>query len=188
MRRIPAQEGFSVVVDGKPSAKFVNLIGNALAFSADGKHSAYAGCTNYGKCQLVADGVATNLPSVGNFASRTRPQVIPQPVFYSPDGSQMVYIYPKSDGTSLSAVVLNGKEVARGTSIEFPTFSPDGKHFAMIAWTGKGYTVLADGKVGPTYEDIFEANPNVVRFLDAHTLRLLAVKGGSVYRVTIDLQ
>jgi hypothetical protein len=57
----------------------------------------------------------------------------------------------------------------------------------MITWTGKGYAVQVDGKTGPSYDDIFEANQNVVRFLDPHTLRLLAVKAGSVDRVTLDL-
>ncbi|HEV8195572.1 MAG TPA: hypothetical protein VGP87_02940 [Gemmatimonadales bacterium] len=182
-----ANGGFSVVVDGKPSAKYVSLIGNALGFSADGKHSVYAGCTNYGKCQLVQDGTVKDVTGVGEFASRTRPQVLPKPVFFSPDGSQQVYIYPRSDGTGQHSVMLNGQEIGHGNTFEFPCFSPDGKHFAMIAWTGKGYAVQVDGKTGPSYDDIFEANQNVVRFLGPHTLRLLAVKGGSVYRVTLDL-
>ncbi len=176
--------GFSFVVDGKASPHYVNLIGNSLAFSADGKHSVWAGCTNYSKCELVIDGTATPLPSVGDFTSRQRPQVLPPPVMYSPDG-RLAYVYPKSDGTNAHVVMLGGQEVARGTSLEFPVFSPDGKHFALINWAGKGYQVIVDGKPGPIYEDIFEANSNVVRFLDPHTLRLLAVKGGQVYRVTI---
>jgi len=179
-----ASSGFSFVVDGKSSPRYVNLIGNSLAFSADGKHGVWAGCTNYSKCELVVDGTATPLPSVGDFTSRQRPQVLPPPVMYGPDG-RLAYVYPKSDGTNTHVVMLGGQEIARGTTLEFPMFSPDGKHFALINWAGKGYQVMVDGKPGPIYEEIFEANPNVVRFLDAHTLRLLAVKGGQVYRVTI---
>lgn len=44
-----------------------------------------------------------------------------------------------------------------------------------------------DGKTGPVYDDFLEVNPNVARFLDAHTYRFLGVKNGSVYRVTVNL-
>jgi hypothetical protein len=43
-----------------------------------------------------------------------------------------------------------------------------------------------DGKAGPSYEDVLEANLNAMVWTDARTLRVLAVKGGMVYRVTAD--
>jgi hypothetical protein len=54
-------------------------------------------------------------------------------------------------------------------------------------WTGRAYALLLDGKSGAPYDDFLEVNRNVARFEDSHTFRFLAVKGGSVYRVVVDL-
>jgi hypothetical protein len=180
------QLGFTMVVDGKQSGKFWNLLENSLSFSSDGKHSVYAACTQYGKCQVVEDGTATAVYGLYTFQTRMPPRIVFPLFFFSPDNTRLVYGYPKSDGT---AIVINGQEIAHGINFTYRCFSPDSKHFALGQWTGKGYGVLVDGKVGPTYDDIVEANanPNIFRFEDTHTLRFLGVKGGSVYRVTIDL-
>jgi hypothetical protein len=76
-----------------------------------------------------------------------------------------------------------------GTSFTYRCLSPDSQHFATASWNGKGYSIFVDGKVGPTYEDLVEtnANPNLFRFEDAHTLRFLGIRDGQVYRVTVDL-
>jgi WD40 repeat protein len=180
------QLGFSMVVDGKQSGRFWNLIEKSLSFSSDGKHSVYAACTQYGKCQVIEDGTTTNVSGLYTFQTRMPTRIVFPPFFFSPDNTRLAYAYPKSDGT---VIVINGQEIARGTYFTYHCFSPDSKHFAVGTWTGKGYGVLVDGKVGPTYDDIVEAdaNANIFRFEDAHTLRFLGVKGGSVYRVTVDL-
>lgn len=179
---------FTVVVDGKESPKFRELKDRSLIFSPDGKRYAYAACLGILQCQVTVDGETTNIPIFGAFQTRMmRPQIFFPVVFFSPDSSRAVYVMGKSDGTGQQAVVMNGKEISTSTSFSFPSFSMDGKHFGVVGWTGKGWSVLVDGKVGPTYEDIIEVNPQVVRFEDAHTLRFLGIKGGSVYRVLVDV-
>jgi hypothetical protein len=183
------QLGFTMVVDGKQSGKFWNLLENSLSFSSDGKHSVYVACTQYGKCQVVEDGTTTNVPGLYTFQTRMPPRIVFPLFLFSPDNTRLVYAYPKPYGPNENTIVINGQEIAHGPNFTYRCFSPDSKHFAAGTWTGKGYGVLVDGKVGPTYDDIVEANanPNIFRFEDAHTLRFLGVKGGSVYRVTIDL-
>lgn len=95
----------------------------------------------------MVDGTATPVASIGDYTSRLRPQVILPPVFYTADG-RLAYVYPKSDGTNTRVVMLGGQEVARGVNLSFPVVSPDGKHFALISWAGKGHQVIVDDKPG----------------------------------------
>ncbi|MBS1850929.1 MAG: PD40 domain-containing protein [Acidobacteria bacterium] len=183
-----AADGFHVVVDGKDSSKFYNIIPHSLNFSPDSKHYVYAGCTNYLKCQLVQDGNVTNVPGLSEFPTRTfRPSYIFPPVFFSPDSARIAYAYPRADGTSGNVWFINGQEITHGSSFEFPAFSPNSKHFVAFSWNGKAYALIANGKAGPAYEDIPETNLNVARFEEAHLYRFLGVKEGAVYRVTVDL-
>ena len=180
------QLGFTMVVDGKPSGKFLNVIDNSLAFSEDGKRSVYAACAQLSHCQVVEDGKTTNVPGLYPYMTRMPPHIVFSPVLFSPDGTRLVFGYPGPNGTS---IVINGQETVHGTNFSYHCFSPDSKHFAIAMWTSKGYSVFVDGKVGPAYDDLVEANANenLFRFVDAHTLRFLGVKGGQVYRVTVDL-
>lgn len=183
-----AQTGFHVVIDGQESPRFYNILPHTLSFSPDGKHSIYGACTNYLHCQIVEDGNVTNVPSVSDFRTRTMSPATEFPtLFFSPDSSRLAYAYPKSDGTSQNVYIVNGQEIVHGTSFEFPAFSPNSAHFAVMGWNGHGYTLFVDGKSGPAYEDLVEANMNVARFMDAHTYRFLGTKNGSVYSVTVDL-
>lgn len=182
------QDGNHVVVDGKESPRYYNFIAHSLAFSPDSKHYVYAACTNIMKCQVVRDGNTTNLRAVSQFSARTlRPAYVFPPVFFSPDSTRVAYSYAKSDGTAQSVYIINGQEEVHGTSFEFPSFSPDSRHFFVMGWNGHGYTVFGDGKEGPDYKEIIEANLNSVRFETPHTYRFLGIKNDSVYRVTVDL-
>lgn len=144
--------------------------------------------TNFSKCEIIQDGVGAPVPSLTPFTTRARPAINFPPMFFSPDSTRLVYAYPKSDGTSGNVININGQEITHGHGLfEFPAFSPDSKRFATMIWTGKAYALSVDGKAGPTYEDFLEVNPNVARFEDSHTYRFLGVKGGSVYRVIVDL-
>ncbi|HEV8195571.1 MAG TPA: hypothetical protein VGP87_02935 [Gemmatimonadales bacterium] len=173
----------SVVIDGKESGALRGLIEKSLTFSADGKHSAYVVCAQYTQCQLVKDGTATPMTRPADFNTRTGPPHFTSPaVAFSPDGTRLV------TNLDVHAVLIDGKEISHGASYEYPVFSPDSKHFAVMGWIKQAMTLFVDGATGPTYKDIVEANRNVVRFLDAHTLRFLAVKGDSVYRVVMDLK
>ncbi len=176
--------GFHMVVDGKASPRFQELVPESMSFSADGKHYAYASIG-----QIVRDGVATNVPSLVPFNTRTRSDVNFPPLFFSGDGTRLVWVWPMAGGVG-NVISVNGQEILRGlVNYEFPAFSPDSKRFATMIWlgVGKGYALSVDGKTGPTYDDILEVNPNVARFLDSQTFRFLGVKNGSVYRVTVNL-
>jgi hypothetical protein len=182
------QDGNHVIVDGKESPRYYNFIGHSLAFSPDSKHYIYAACTNIMKCQVIRDGNPTDVPALSEFSARTlKPVYVFPPVFFSPDSNSVGYAYAKSDGTSQSVYIINGQELVHGTSFEFPSFSPDSKHFVVMGWNGHGYTLFADGKMGPGYQELLEANLNVARFENPNTYRFLGIKDNSVYRVTVDL-
>ena len=179
-----------MVIDGKPSPPFKGgLVAHSMSFSQDGKHYAYATTVGYPPSQIVRDGVAANVPSLVNFTTRTGPPHIDfPPLFFSGDGTRLVWAWPKSDGVSKDVISIDGQEIMHGYSTyEFPEFSPDSKHFATMIWNANKYSLAVDGKIGPAYDDFLETNPNVARFLDSHTFRFLGVKNGSVYRVTVNL-
>ncbi|MGH9679785.1 MAG: hypothetical protein ACRD4Y_07520 [Candidatus Acidiferrales bacterium] len=179
--------GFQMVVDGKASPRFQEYIAHSMSFSEDGKHYAYAVHVNFSQSQIVRDGVAINVPSLVPFITRTRSDVDFPPLFFSGDGTRLVWVWPVSGGAG-NVIDINGQEIVRGLgNYEFPEFSPDSKRFATMIWTGKNYALAVDGQIGPTYDDFLEVNPNVARFLDSHTFRFLGVKNGSVYRVTVNL-
>ena len=181
--------GFHMVVDGKASAPLQEFVANSMSFSEDGKHYAYAIHVNFSQSQIVRDGVATNATGPVPFNTRTRSDVNFPPLFFSGDGTRLVWVWLLSGGAGY-AIGIDGQEIVHGLgNYEFPAFSPDSKHFATMIWlgVGKGYALLVDGKTGPAYDDILEVNPNVARFLDSHTFRFLGVKNGSVYRVTVNL-
>jgi sugar lactone lactonase YvrE len=184
-----AQAGTRMVVNGKASPPFYGLIPNSMTFSADGKHNAYAVNTTVSQWQFVRDGVATSVSFLISFTTRTGPPHIDfPPLIFSPDGTRLAWGWGKSDGVSKDVISIDGQEIMHGYSTyEFPQFSPDSKHFAVMIWDANKYSLAIDGNVGPRYDDFLEVNRNVACFLDAHTFRFLGVKNGSVYRVTVSL-
>jgi hypothetical protein len=185
-----AQAGTRVIVDGKASPPFKGgLVAQSMSFSQDGKHYAYATTVGYPPSQIVRDGVAANVPSLVGFTTRTGPPHIDfPPLIFSGDGTRLAWGWPKSDGVSKDVISIDGQEIIHGYSTyEFPEFSPDSKHFAIMIWNANKYSLAVDGKIGPAYDDFLEVNRNVARFLDSHTFRFLGVKNGSVYRVTVNL-
>jgi hypothetical protein len=110
---------------------------------------------------------------------RATPPISFPPVLFSPDGTRLAY-------THSSAVFVDGQEFGRAPGFSFRAFSPDSKHFAALGRTSQGSMLFVDGKAGPSYQDVLEANLNAMVWTDARTVRVLAVKGGSVYRVTVD--
>jgi len=184
-----AQAGIRMVVDGKASKPFFGLIPNSFAFSTDGKHYAYAVHSNVMDWQFVRDGVFTNISFVISFTTRTGPPHIDfPPLIFSPDGTRLAWGWGKTDGVSKDVISIDGQELIHGYSTyEFPEFSPDGKHFAVMIWDANKYSLAMDGKIGTGYDDFLEVNRNVALFLDAHSFRFLGVKNGSVYRVTVNL-
>jgi Tol biopolymer transport system component len=182
------QAGYRMVIDGKQSPRFQEFVANSMSFSADGKHYAYATHVNFSQCSIIRDGVSTNVPSLVPFTTRARPGIDFPPLFFSGDGTRLVWAWPKSDGVSGNVISINSQEITHGHgAYEFPGFSPDSKRFATMIWNGHTYALSVDGKAGTTYDDFLEVNPNAARFLDSHTYRFLGVKGGMVYRVTENL-
>ncbi len=97
------------------------------------------------------------------------------------DASQMMR------GQAHSGVYVNHALVAPSGSAMHPCFSPDGKRFAVAVWICNRIQILVNGSAGPVYDEILDSNSPVIQFEDDHTLRLLAVKEGSVFRVSLDL-
>jgi hypothetical protein len=181
--------GFHMVVDGKPSAPLQEYVAHSMSFSADGKHYAYAFHANFSQVQIVRDGVTASVTGPVPFNTRTRSDVEFPPLFFSGDGTRLVWVSLLPGGVGY-ALGIDGQEIARGlVQYEFPEFSPDSRRFATMIWLGmgKGYALSVDGKSAPTYDDFLEVNRNVARFLDSRTFRFLGVKNGSVYRVTVNL-
>lgn len=176
-------EGNVVVIDGKAiGGKVFAPIDRALAFSADGKHAVYGSCGFYNDCQLVRDGIVTKIPQLGYFTTRMNPPTASTAVLFSPDGTRLAYTHSAAG----AAVFVDGQNLGQAASFTFRAFSPDSKHFAALARTSRGSMFFIDGKAGPPYEDVLEANMNAMVWTDSRTLRVLGVKGGSVYRVTVD--
>ena len=65
--------------------------------------------------------------------------------------------------------------------------SPNSRHFATAAFAGNGWTMMVDGKLGPSYPDIVVLHSAACRFVDDHTFRFYGIKDGQVYRVTLDV-
>jgi hypothetical protein len=178
--------GNSIVIDGKTiTGKVFAPIDKALAFSADGKHTVYASCGFYNDCQIVRDGIATKTLQLGYFITRMNPPTASTAVLFSPDGTRLAYTRGGVVGAS-AAVFVDEQDLGHAAGFSFRAFSPDSRHFAALGRTSQGSMFFIDGKAGPSYEDILEANMNAMVWTDARTLRVLAVKGGSVYRVTVD--
>jgi hypothetical protein len=127
--------------------------------------------------------------------SQALPRINFPPLVYSPDGAHLAYIGSTLDATgrvnSRPGTVIDGvrSEWASPSlnSISFPSWSPDGKHFAAMAWDGRGQAPMIDGKVGSAYESVLENNAAACRFVDSHTFRFYGVRAGQAYRVTLDI-
>jgi hypothetical protein len=134
---------------------------------------------------LVRDGVATKTLQLGAFITRMNPPISSATVLFSPDGTRLAYTRGGVVGAS-AAVFVDEQDFGHAAGFSFRAFSPDSKHFAALARTSQGSMFFVDGKAGPSYEDVLEANMNALVWTDARTVRVLGVKGGSVYRVTVD--
>jgi len=179
-------KGMSVVVDGKEQTKPGSEVGS-LRFSPDGKHVAFAARATVRGYQPIVDGVA--LPhNLGNFVPIPRINTMFPVFYYSEDGNHLAYVANNMDGTNKGAVYVDGARYeAPIANFTFPSFSPDGKHFATVITAGTGWTVMVDGKLGPLYQGMLKTNIAACRFVNDRTYRFYGIKGGQIYRVTLDI-
>lgn len=184
-------KGFSVVVDGKEQPVGQGYNPQSFQWSPDGKHFAYGMQSSVNSFGLVVDGVAKPALLLGNFFAlnpQRQPQISFPPIFFSPDGNHMAYVGRRSDGTGKAAVFVDGASYEGPTpSYTFPSWSPDSKHFATVTTTGQGWTAMIDGKVGPYYQALLQHNVASCRFVNDRTYRFYGIKGGQIYRVTLEL-
>ncbi len=182
--------GSSVVVDGKEVSKAIMPINGSLRFSSNSKHYAYGAQTSTGNAQAFLDGVAK--PTfLGNFVPQTlvQPALAFPEVFFSPDGNRIAYAGRKQSATAPSAVFVDDVSYeVRGQSFTFPSFSPDGKRFAVFTSAGQGLALMIDGKVLATsYVYLLPLQPTAARFVDNNTFRFYGIKDNQIYRVTVTL-
>ena len=97
------------------------VVPHSMSFSADGKHSAYAILVNFSQCQIVRDGVATNVPSLVPFNTRTRSGVDFPPLFFSGDGTRLAWGWGKTGGVSKDVISI---AVRRSSTATAPTSFP----------------------------------------------------------------
>jgi hypothetical protein len=212
----PNTGDYFVVDDGQAgpllSSQKLVLVEKSLLFSENGAHYAYAGNQfipgQNQKWALIVDGEMTVKPGrVERFQKRDVSGVNTAfPVLaISPDGSRLAYtMFPPEERNGRQHLIVGSQAYPPYNSYSFPVFSPNGRHFAVAAWSHKAnkQVILVDGKEGPGYDKILWGNDGVVvpgnvqtprgndlvfRFLDDQTLRVLAVRDGSIYRVTIDV-
>jgi len=183
-----------IVVDGKEQPKSQGYAMESLRWSPDSKRHAY-GVSGFTGNQPVVEGV-TQPFSVDAMNGLPDPSIAVTdritfgPFLFSPDGNRLAYQGAKMTGTTIVSkpgTVVDGVWFeGPGTSYAFPSFSPDSKHFATLTG-GTGWSVMVDGKVGPTYENVLSNNRAACRFVNDHTFRFYGVKGGQIYRVTLDI-
>lgn len=177
-----------IVVDGKDQPKAYGYVRESLRWSPDSKHIVYGAQTTVSSYQLVKDGVSQP-GMLLNFmgVNRVQPALAFPPILFSPDGSRMAWVGMK-DATSRQALAVDGVYYPAPTpNFQFPSFSPDSRHFAAVTTGNQGWGIMVDGKLSPSYEDLILTSTAAFRFLDAHTYRFYAIKAGQIYRITIDL-
>jgi len=176
-----------LMVDGKEQPNTRSLVDGSILFSPDSKHIVYGGHPGVSVYQPVVDGVAKP-HNLQGFSTRNNPP-INFPVFsWSPDGNHLAYVAFTMDPIPKGGVFVDGTLwPGPSAGFQFPSWSPNSKHFATALWGGRGFQLLVDGKLGPVYEDIVVLSSAACRFVDDHTIRFYGIKAGQIYRVTLDL-
>ncbi len=179
-------------LDGEESEAFWAGAGLIGQFSPDGSRFAYIACHGYMQCEVSLDGQSTPPGHIGEFATGAQshwgprtPQV--SRLAFSPDGSRLAYVAQNPGVPGGNSVFVDGEALGSGHAFAYPVFSPDSRHFAAAVLFNQQWQIAVDGRAGPAYREIVAHGPNAVRFLDDDTLRVLAVKDGSIYRVVLDL-
>jgi WD40-like Beta Propeller Repeat len=182
---------YTVVIDGKPSQTFREIARNSLTFSPDSQHCAYSAATGIFKWVMVLDDHSVPIELFDGFAGHDPAPAGPYfpPIVFSPDSKHIAYVASiLVRGQAQSGAYVDRALAAPPGAASFPCFSPDSKHFAVVVHVNNNrWQVYVDGKAGPVVDQILEVNPHVVGFDDSHTLHVLCIKDGSLYRLSLDL-
>jgi hypothetical protein len=165
-----ASERCCAVIDGKEGPGYTRVEG--LRFSADGRHVAYVGSRGR-ESWVVLDG--EEFPA-GFGASN---------LCLSPDGRHVAYDYGV-EGSVDRVVAVDGEEQARWLHVTGMTFSPDGRHLVYLRADNqfRQRVVIDHQESGPEYYHV-ETLPV---FVDDTCVEALCMRGGTLYRVRIDVR
>lgn len=179
--------GLVIMVDGKEQPNTRGVVDGSIVFSPDSKHIAYGGHPGVSVFQPMVDGVAKP-HNLQNFSTRNNPPILFPILSWSPDGNHIAYVAFNMDPMPKGGVFVDGTLwPGPSAGFQFPSWSPNSKHFATAVWTGRGFQMLVDGKLSPAWEDIVVLSSAACRFVDDHTIRFYGIKAGQIYRVTLDL-
>jgi hypothetical protein len=164
-----ASERCCAVIDGKEGPGYGRV--EHLQFSADGRHLAYIASTGR-ESWVVLEG--QQFPA-GMGASN---------LCLSPDGRHVAYDYGV-EGSADRVVAVDGEEQARWFHVTGMTFSPDGRHlvYLRVDKQFRQRVVIDHRESGPEYYCV--ETPPV--FVDDTHAEALCIRGGTLYRVRIDV-
>jgi WD40 repeat protein len=166
---------WAVVIDGQVGPEY-NGIGD-IVLSPDGKYVAYGAKRNkwfVNKWFVVIDGQAgPEYDGIGN-------------IVFGPDGKHVAYGARRNKRFANKwFVVIDGQAGPEYDGIGNIVFGPDGKHVAYEArrnkWFVNRWFVVVNGQSGPEYDRIL-CGPT---FLKDTVVEYIALKSGSLYRVTV---
>lgn len=181
--RLKSQPREQLIIDGTPHTEITELTKNTLSFSPDGKRLVFGGTTKYPNTSAYLDGEIINLNIMNNMG----PVPWKEAAFFSPDSRHVVFMsdqgYPKWN------IHLDQKPGVVGLTYAMPTFSADGKHFAVAGKQPKDkkWKVFVNGKSVTEVDDVLQDNAGTWQF-EGDKLYVVAKSEKQFVRYTIDAQ
>lgn len=123
-----------VVVDGRESDPFDDVVAESLAFAPDGSRVAFV---------VIRDGNVTVYD--GNIPGKPYSEIVGNALLFSPDGTRLAYVARAGDDRQ--RVVVDGVEGRAYDAVGPLRFSRDGQHLACVAQSGDLSLLLLDGNV-----------------------------------------
>lgn len=194
-------QGARWYVNGTP----VGAADNAkdFAFSPDGSRYAFGASTSTRNRVVVVDGEERE-ERLAEFLSSAEPnreknkfenRYTAPSLLFSPKGNRLAYIIRAMQNGQMTKNVLlvdatpvphNGQGNA---TYSFPTFSPDGEHFAYLHSKQQDrkrrWQLYIDGKPGPVVGEQIPGTPGAVSFVDDRTVRTIGFLENEIVKHTI---
>jgi hypothetical protein len=147
----PSRTKQRVYYDGQPGPEFDEILhwgrggAPAIRIARNGAHVAYL-ARRHGSAFLCLDDNAIEVEVAADEKGQ-------QLFNFSPDGQHLVYLKMGEDG--LWHVVFDNEPDPGFTEIAPPIiFTADGGHYAYVAQSDKGESVVLDGKAGPPHQNV----------------------------------